>query len=45
MPARGSLVDTVMGCQRPGKGTCQRKAEVAPSVRNRDVLLWFRERV
>lgn len=22
---------------------CQRKAEVSPSVRNRDVMLWFRE--
>ncbi|MFP3992911.1 hypothetical protein U9R90_36695, partial [Streptomyces sp. E11-3] len=23
--------------------SCQRKAEVSPSVRNRDVMLWFRE--
>ncbi|WP_395994508.1 ArsC family reductase [Enterobacter asburiae] len=25
------------------KRPCQRKAEVSPSVRNRDVMLWFRE--
>ena len=36
--------DSLLDAARQGEeGHCQRKAEVSPSVRNRDVMLWFRE--